>query len=114
MYHAEVLLLMLLSDNMDFKINKQKLKDGDITSVLSFVYFISPEKLKKLFFRVGISIDNIQDVNALAEIAMKKLDVLGLLKNKDGNPVIFDTSKIVNNIFFSETEVSKIDEIIFE
>lgn len=98
---------------MSLTLNKQALKRGDTLPVLMLAYFLSEEKIKTTFKKVGLSIDSMADIEALAEIIKKRLDTSGVLKS-GSNPVIFSAMDLLKSIRYSENEKERVKEIIFE
>lgn len=88
-------------------INKNKLNEGDIDSLLQLIYFISPDKFFSAFKKIGVKISEQKDVEALSEIIKKKLDVNGQLINDEGNNIFFDALDIIKKIKFSKDEINK-------
>lgn len=92
-------------------VSREGLLTQNPSDVIRLAFFLSPDKMQTAFSKLGITVANENDVNALIKITENKLDTSGKLKSKEGNVLVFDTMRIINNIPFSEQEGSKIELI---
>lgn len=98
------------------EISKSGLQSGSMIDLLKLSWAINQQKLKDAFDRVEITIDCEKDLQTLADIHAKKIDVEGGIKDENNNPIMFDTKMVLNTIEFSPEEkegktISK--EVIF-
>lgn len=94
-------------------ISKSGLQSGNPLELLKLAYILSSDKLQSEFKKVQVEIQNEEDLHSLSEICNKKYDVDGKLKDGNGNPLMFDTVRILDSIKFSPEEQSKINSVTF-
>lgn len=93
---------------MNITISKSGLQSGDPLSLLKFAWLINSEKLKSEFLKANIEIENEADLILLSDISTKKIDVEGKIKDKNGNPIMFDVVRIVTGLKnYTEQEKAK-------
>ena len=79
-------------------ISKKLVASGDQFELIKLCYALNQDKFKSEFGKVQIKIDSEDDLQNLANLAKSKLDVSGKLKDESGNPIVFDTMRIVNGM----------------
>lgn len=94
-------------------ISKSGLQSGNPLELLKLAYILSQDKLCNEFEKVQVKIQNEEDLKSLAEICTKKYDVNGQLKDTNGNPLMFDTLRILDNIKYTPEDQSKIESVTF-
>lgn len=86
------------------EISKEGLRSGNLIDLLKLSWAVNQQKLKDAFDKIDIKIECEKDLQMLADIHEKKIDVEGGIKDENDNPVMFDTSMILKTIEFSEEE----------
>lgn len=85
------------------KLSKEGLRNGVPSELLKCAYLCSPQKLHDEFQKLGIKVSNEKELEALIEICKQKADVGGKLK-VNGNPVMFDSVRVLDNIELDQEE----------
>ena len=78
-------------------INIKKVVDADISELLKLAYSLDAKAVQDAFAKVGISVENEIDIEALARLHQTGGDVAGTLKDKLGRPIKFDVEKILSS-----------------
>lgn len=70
---------------------------------------MNADKLKEIFEKVKIQVQDDKDLEMLAKIVQNKIDTTGQLRDPENEdiPLVFDTMAIINGMKFSEEEKNK-------
>lgn len=86
------------------EISKSGLQSGNPLELLKLSWLLNSKKLQDMFDKVQVKI-NEDTLQAVALICENKIDVGGELKDDNGNPLMFDTISMLNNIQYTEQEI---------
>lgn len=101
--------MLLLSFN---NISKSGVKSNNPPDIIRLAFSLSPENLKKEFQKLGVEINNEEDVKNLIILNEKGFDKKGMVE-KDGRKIIFDTLRVIENVHYSKEDFNKIKSISF-
>ena len=88
------------------KVDGKKLSNGDLLEALKVTYCIDPEAMTNEFSKVGITLTE-KDLPSLATLAISGGDLKGILKDKNNNPIKFDTRAMLGNINLNTGKISQ-------
>jgi hypothetical protein len=80
-------------------IDRAKLEKGDIHHVTLLAFAANPPEFERRLAMLGLSMeDYLEDVEFLAELHKMGGDVNGLLKDDNGNKIVFNAMEFARNI----------------
>ena len=91
------------------KIDKKKFLSGDLVEATKFAFVVDPEYFKdKIYNELGLKIVDIDgDSKLLAKLSETGQDAKGILKDKDGNPIIFSYVELLIIITLNKERINK-------
>lgn len=94
-------------------IDREKLKKGDVHSVTLLAFASNPSEFRRRLTAIGLSMDNyLEDVEFLAELHEMKGDVEGILKDDNGNKLIFNVMEFARAIPLDNSSKNTIKVIL--
>lgn len=88
-------------------ISRSGIANNDLASLIQFSWQVAPATVTKEFAKYGVPINNQDDVDTLVDMWQKGLDKSGLLKDKNGAPMPFDTQKVMANVEVTFQELNR-------
>jgi len=79
-------------------IQRKKIIEGDALSLMLLAWCVDEEAFKEAFNKVGIQVENEKDVAQLQSFNENGLDVKGVLKDSDDNPIKFNVMEVFSTI----------------
>ncbi len=93
-------------------ISKTKIKNGDFAELAKMAYAINPQSFKDTFKKVGIEVQDAEDVEALVIARKTDMDVEGKLKSPMGYGVKFNALWVLKSIPVNNNDV--LLNVVFE
>ncbi len=89
-----------VSDKIVVSINGEKLRQGDLYESTLLAFALNPKEFESKLLKLGLKFDSnpYKDIEFLAELSRIGGDRNGTMKDKGGNPIIFDLNEFIRTI----------------